>query len=298
MNNYLKLSWAILFLLASCKNRHYNHTRISFQMGWKFAMGDNPAWLEPGYDDSKWQTVSLGTGSPPLELKNHPGYACYRATIFIPSGLRENAYFPDSVKISLGAIDDCDQVYLNGSLIGQDNSTIFLGSPAKTPFESAQGLWHTRRRYVLPVSDKRILWDRRNVLAIRVFNQYGDGGMYNGIPAVSMLGLEDQLVFEKNNFYKIQDNYWVDKNIVVRNISRQLMIRGKVAIQSTNGPSNAISYASVWDIALMPGQSKAIQVNLPVSTDPVNVSFTFTDEATQLEVNDLDSLPYVLAKTE
>lgn len=270
-------------------------------------MGNDSSWWQPGFDDSKWATISLATGTPPPELNGHPGYACYRTTLVIPSSLKVNTYFPDSLKIILGAIDDCDQVFLNGFLIGENNRTIFdaapdrssaASPPPKKPFESVPGLWDVNRRYVLPVSDRRIFWDRPNSIAIRVFNQYGGGGMYKGTPTVSMLGFEDRVVFEKKDFYKVQPNFSVNEEVAVTNISHDLLIKGSVKVEAKAAASDEIKYTGAWDLELRPGESKPIRIDLPVSTDPLRISFTYIDAATHLRMSDLDSVPYVLTRSQ
>lgn len=295
MKGNIKLLACVLFIFVSCKR--YDHPVIVLQDGWKYMPGDSSVWAAPAFEDASWQTVRVGMGVPPKELKGHPGYAWYRASVVIPSTLKAHAFFPDSLKILLGSIDDCDQVFLNGSLVGQNNHTVF-SAPPPGPFQNAVGLWSTDRTYVLPVSDKRIHWDQRNVIAIRVFNQYGDGGMYKGIPALRTIGFEDMLVFDKKDLYKLRDNYRVDKDLLVKNISAHQLLRGSVVIQATIAGSTTNIYHSATDLRLGPGDSQTIVVQLPVSTDPVKLVFNYIDATTHQQVTDTDSLPYVLVKPE
>jgi phosphoserine phosphatase RsbU/P len=39
------------------------HQPTSFADGWLVETGDNPAWADPGYDDSHWQRINTETGS-------------------------------------------------------------------------------------------------------------------------------------------------------------------------------------------------------------------------------------------
>ncbi|HEV2578929.1 MAG TPA: SpoIIE family protein phosphatase [Acidobacteriaceae bacterium] len=94
---------------------------------WKFHTGDDPAWSQPGFDDSSWSEMDM---TPPTNPK-HPsqtfplpgwtargypgytGYAWYRLTIDVQSSGRHLAVkMPDSV-------DDAYQVFVNGTQIGQ-----------------------------------------------------------------------------------------------------------------------------------------------------------------------------------
>ena len=55
---------------------------------WKFQVGDDPAWAQPDFDDSKWEDVDLTPGSRGIALgwtarghAGHSGYAWYRLKV-------------------------------------------------------------------------------------------------------------------------------------------------------------------------------------------------------------------------
>jgi hypothetical protein len=96
---------------------------------WKFHIGDNPAWADPKFDDSQWETVDLtpkaGSFDPTIGLsdyvpgwtaKGHPGYwgyAWYR--------IRVNTAARPGEKLALAGpadVDDAYQVFANGTLLG------------------------------------------------------------------------------------------------------------------------------------------------------------------------------------
>lgn len=94
---------------------------------WKFQTGDDPAWSQPGFDDSSWTDMDMTPPSRPghpnqtLPLAgwtargypNYSGYAWYRLTVDVQgSGRRLSLKMPDSV-------DDAYQVFVNGAQIGQ-----------------------------------------------------------------------------------------------------------------------------------------------------------------------------------
>jgi hypothetical protein len=69
--------------------------------GWRMQSGDDPAWAQPGYDDSAWQVVSLAARS--MDARQDPpiGFVWYRLHLRLPSSrpamgvlltLPENAY--------------------------------------------------------------------------------------------------------------------------------------------------------------------------------------------------------------
>ncbi len=36
---------------------------VSLAVAWKFRAGDDPAWADPGYDDSDWRQIRIPAGS-------------------------------------------------------------------------------------------------------------------------------------------------------------------------------------------------------------------------------------------
>jgi Stage II sporulation protein E (SpoIIE)/Beta-galactosidase jelly roll domain len=95
---------------------------------WKFHTGDNPAWSEPGFDDSTWGTMDLtpppGSADETLAISgdlpgwtdlgypNYSGYAWYRLSVNVQGATRRLALkMPDQA-------DDAYQVFVNGQQIG------------------------------------------------------------------------------------------------------------------------------------------------------------------------------------
>ena len=96
---------------------------------WKFHIGDNMAWAQPGFDDSAWGAIDLTPppGSYDLVLgssgfvpgwtargyKGYSGYAWYRLQVNIEGNQSAlSLKMPDE-------FDDAYQVYVNGQQIGQ-----------------------------------------------------------------------------------------------------------------------------------------------------------------------------------
>ncbi|MBR0285708.1 MAG: alpha-galactosidase [Bacteroidales bacterium] len=160
----------------------------------RFQKGDNPAWNAFAYDDSAWQEVSL-TDQPweSLGLESANGIGWYRIHVVIPSSLKKGIV--EAIMLDLGAIDDSDQTWVNGHLVGKDGT--FPEDPGGYSSEYGK-----RRHYV--VDPKWVRWDRDNVIAVRVYN-YGDpGGFYRGSVKVVKPSLKDfaklSLVAEKGGY--------------------------------------------------------------------------------------------------
>jgi hypothetical protein len=54
------------------------HTTIDLNGPWRFQVGDDPRWADPGFDDSKWSAVLLSTPLSDQGIDSYSGYAWYR----------------------------------------------------------------------------------------------------------------------------------------------------------------------------------------------------------------------------
>ncbi|HEY4009075.1 MAG TPA: SpoIIE family protein phosphatase [Acidobacteriaceae bacterium] len=94
---------------------------------WKFHTGDNPAWAQPGFDDSAWTSLDMTAEADPSDpsqlallpgwtARGFPGYsgfAWYRLQVDVDSKDRSlSLKMPDQV-------DDAYQVFVNGVKIGE-----------------------------------------------------------------------------------------------------------------------------------------------------------------------------------
>ncbi|MDX2188788.1 MAG: putative Ig domain-containing protein [Bacteroidota bacterium] len=155
-----------------------NAQEILLYNGWKFQKGDDMAWAAPTFDDSKWKPIEVNRTWESQGYEGQDGYGWYRIKIMIPSTLKQNSFYKDSLKFLLGFIDDHDQLYLNGELLAQNAYKTFqFGTNNNTPGGSA---YNIERRYAISTNHKAIQWDKENVIAIRVYDQLGEGGMKSG----------------------------------------------------------------------------------------------------------------------
>ena len=128
---------------------------------WKFFAGDQPVFSDPAFDDSAWEDIETGV---PWERAGHPGldgFAWYRVAFTAP---RRRPAGP--VTLALGKVDDADETYLNGVRIG--------ASGIMPPAFRAE--WQTYRNYAVP--PEAVTWGQRNVVAVRVYDGGGGGGMW------------------------------------------------------------------------------------------------------------------------
>ena len=76
---------------------------------WKFSIGDKPGWANPDFDDRNWESIRVPAPWESRGFHGYDGYAWYRTSFTLPASTGG-----DNLYLSLGYIDDVDEVYLNG----------------------------------------------------------------------------------------------------------------------------------------------------------------------------------------
>ena len=130
---------------------------------WKFSVGDNPDWTTPGFSDRSWATIHAPADWQSEGYQDYNGFAWYRKTFTFPAGHEK-----DTVFLSLGKVDDVDQVFLNGKLIG---------ATGQFPPHYASAYDQPR---IYEVPSDCLIEGRDNVLAVRVYDGGGVGGITEG----------------------------------------------------------------------------------------------------------------------
>ncbi|MBN1893191.1 beta galactosidase jelly roll domain-containing protein [bacterium] len=135
---------------------------------WKFKPGDDPARNENGFDDSGWKRISVPGTWEKQGYADMDGYAWYRQTVSIPARLKNSRLL-----LVLGKIDDMDETFWNGTKIGSTGHMegAFL-EMRNNPF------YNRERMYFIPPNLMR--WDSENQIAIRVYDIWNHGGIYEG----------------------------------------------------------------------------------------------------------------------
>ncbi|MBQ8755801.1 MAG: hypothetical protein IJZ19_12285 [Lentisphaeria bacterium] len=149
---------------------------------WEFATDKNNVGLKEkwhlGKGSGHWLKgliadgleVRVGQEFESFLRKDYDGYAWYRLTFDVPD---EVLNFPTLYFIA-GAIDDYDEVYLNGVKIGATGK--------ETP-----KYWLANRNYRIPAG---LLKKSGNLLAVRVFDVHGGGGIVEFPVAISPKKIE------------------------------------------------------------------------------------------------------------
>ncbi len=130
---------------------------------WKFELGDDMKHSEPRYDDSKWETIYAPSSWEDEGFPGYDGYAWYRKHFKSSPDWEKK-----TLALHLGNIDDVDEVYLNGHLIGSHG----LFPPDYVTAYNENRVYTFSSAYLSPNGD--------NVIAIRVYDQELSGGILRG----------------------------------------------------------------------------------------------------------------------
>jgi len=142
---------------------------------WKFKTGDNLDWKAPALNDGSWKTVNVPSRWEFNGYPDYDGFAWYRKSFKWTSKTNDKY-----VVVMLGKIDDIDETYLNGELIGS------TGDMISDPLVGINNDDYQHIRGYLISLDKL---KKDNVLAVRVYDRGGEGGIYEG--PIGILALDD-----------------------------------------------------------------------------------------------------------
>lgn len=147
----------------------YEYTRgdynaLNLEGLWKFQEGDNFKWKEPNIDESEWSYLMAPGLWRYLGKKVWESYGWYRKKFVLPQRLKNK-----QLTLILGKIDDFDEVYINGVLIGETNDGERYGNS-----------WSYKETRVYPVPDDIINENGENTIAVRVQDLGGHAGIYEG----------------------------------------------------------------------------------------------------------------------
>lgn len=163
-NSARLLAFMLLAAFGFATESRAQNWRQAFDLSgfWKFEIGDDSSYADPDFDDSAWEKIAVPGAWENEGYPGYDGFAWYRVRFSLPEKARGR-----TLHLHLGRIDDADEVYLNGHLIG------YQGRMPPWP-ETA---YHIARRYLLPPS---FLQDHDNLIAVRVYDDMLAGGILDG----------------------------------------------------------------------------------------------------------------------
>ena len=119
------------------------------------------------FDDSNWIKIPVpGIWDSIFSVGNHLGYAWYRVHFRLPK-----EYHKQNFVLRFNGVDEQCWVYVNGQYIGERTDA----STGKKP----KDYW--RESFSFPIKRETLKLNGENVLAIRVHNALGQGGICKSI---------------------------------------------------------------------------------------------------------------------
>ena len=286
---------AMLLIIMACQ-RPAVYSKIELSVPWKFHSGDDLSWAGATFDDTRWELINPNEIWEQQGYKNLDGFAWYRIRVLIPHKLSEKAFIKDSLQIKLGKIDDYDQVFLNGELIGENGNTMPAKTEARPDFFKGPTVWDLDRRYALATDDPRIHWDQENVIAVRVYDQGGAGGMFSKPFEISMLDLPDHVKFEfSQTAFSFQGDTLISKQYSVYNVSQKEEFDGSLTVHANRCDNGNEIFSQESRLDLKPGMKAMLNVSIAKNLAvPAILYFTFREKTSGRTVNEQLEIPYIL----
>jgi hypothetical protein len=257
---------------------------VQLNKGWKFAVGDSAQWSSPTFSDRNWQNIDVAHSWEPQGHPNYDGFGWYRIHVVIPSSLKEKAYLKDSLRLNLASVDDNDEVYLNGKLIAK------YGGRSGTIKDGNYG----PRTYNISASDPAILWDKENILAIRIYDTGGDGGIYGDNFSIGMADVMDHVTVNTDGDYSFQENNSLAKSIKLITTNKY-QYQGTLAFKVTDPETGAVIYEKTNPANFTAGKPFTYSfVIARLAKKSYTIAYTFTDQKSGKDIVKTETTPYIL----
>lgn len=160
------------------QNKFENNYRvIDLEKSWKFQIGNDDKWADPSYTDDSWVSIKVPGDWENDGFHGYDGFAWYRVH-FDGRALRSN----EAHYLMLGFIDDVDETFLNGTLVGKTGDF---------PPRFRTG-YNSNRAYF--IGNELINFEGDNVIAVKVYDEYQKGGIVKGKPGIYVSGGSEELL--------------------------------------------------------------------------------------------------------
>ena len=254
---------------------------------WKFATGDDATRSNPAFDDAGWKTISPSKIWEEQGYEGYNGYAWYRIHFFLPSVIREKASLKEDVRISLCHIDDVDESFLNGTKIGGMGR--FPTDPAGYSTE-----WRVLREYVIPVNHPALKWDADNVIAVRVYDDNGGGGLWGAEADLSVLSRIDYVKMDAATHPVSISEKGASKEITFKNNWR-MSIEGALTTRIVRNGKTLLTRRNT--VVIPPGGTAAAVIQFP-KMDNVTAEYVFSEKQSRATLHAREEMPYILTPPE
>ena len=248
----------------------------------RFKQGDDMNWAKLEMDDASWSEIDITKrwdeqGFP----QNTRAYGWYRIHVIIPKSVFQDADQQNAIILNMPKADDVDECFLNGKLIG---STGRMPTNAAGYFPASNMV----RNYVVDVKNDGVRFDAENVIAVRVYNRGGSGGLYNNPLTITCPKAADGLSMSLTDTNVGQYHYDIEVNNAYLNATSGTL---DVTIRDRETGAKVKSLTKKLSIK----RNKPVRVMVPYTMDkPYQLTATYTDAKTGKVLSESRQLKYVL----
>ena len=247
-----------------------------------FKQGDDISWAKPEMDDASWSEIDITKkwneqGFP----QNTRSYGWYRIHVNIPKSVLQGADQQNAVILNMPKADDVDECFLNGKLIG---STGRMPTNAAGYFPASNVV----RNYVVDIKQDGLRLDAENVIAVRVYNRSGSGGLYNNPLTVTCPKAADGFTMNLTDTNIGQYHYDIEVNNAYLTSTT-----GTLDVIITDRETGEKVKSLTKKLSLR--RNKPVRVTVPYSMDKMyQLTATYTDAKTGKVLSQSKQLKYVL----
>ena len=248
----------------------------------RLRLGDDMSWAKPEMDDASWDVIDITKqwdkqGYP----QNTNAYGWYRIHVIIPKSLFQGSDQQNALILHMPKADDVDECFLNGKLIG---STGRMPTNPAGYFPASNVV----RNYVIDVKNDGVRLDAENVIAVRVYNRGGSGGLYNNPLTISCPKAADGLSMSLTDTNVGQYHYDIEINNAYLATTN-----GTLDVTITDRETGAKVKSITKKLSLK--RNKPVRVTVPYDMDKMcQLTATYTDSKTGKVLSESRQLKYVL----
>ena len=247
-----------------------------------FQQGDDINWAKPDVDDASWKEIDITT---PWDKQGFPqntkSYGWYRIHVTIPKSVFQGSDQQNALILNMPKADDVDECYLNGNLVG------VTGRMPTNP-AGYFGAVNDVRTYVADVKRDGIRLDADNVIAVRVYNSGGSGGLFNNPLTITCPKAADGLSMRLTDTNVGQYHYDIEVNNAYLTATN-----GTLDVTITDRETGAKVSSLTKKLSLK--RNKPVCVTVPYKMDKMyQLTATYTDAKTGKALSESKQLKYAL----
>lgn len=250
----------------------------------RFMTGDDIKYSYPVTDDSRWKAINSNLVWESQGYENYNGYAWYRFHVILDPKIKTSSLWKDSLRIYLARIDDVCEVFFNGTKIGKSGSF---------PEDAAGYIttWNKKQEYHIAANSPFLNWGAENVIAVRVYDGGGAGGMFSDVPYINMIDLIDGVTINNSSSVRFTSPGKAKKNISIDNNATQKI-------------TGTLNY-SIIDVENEKSKKHSLPVSIPaknkfnISIDITlaernNIFYEFEESRSHKTIQLTEIIPYIL----